>query len=125
MSEGKVRQWCRDFKNGQTNVHDEDRSGRPSRKIDGIVTLLDQKLQSDRRFTISALADQFSYLGRTTVYTNFTEKLGYHKLCARLISKMLTDQHKEQRISSGREFLNRYRQDGDDLFSHIVTGDET
>lgn len=38
---------------------------------------------------------------------------------------MLTDQHKEQRMSSGREFLNHYRQDGDYLFSHIVTGDET
>lgn len=22
MSEGKVRQWCRDFKNGRTNVYD-------------------------------------------------------------------------------------------------------
>jgi hypothetical protein len=25
-----VRQWCRMFKDGRTNVHDEDRSGRPS-----------------------------------------------------------------------------------------------
>ena len=29
MSESRVRQWCIDFKNGRTNVHDEDRSGRP------------------------------------------------------------------------------------------------
>jgi hypothetical protein len=27
MSEGNVRQWCRMFKDGQTNVHDEERSG--------------------------------------------------------------------------------------------------
>lgn len=33
---------------------------------------------------------------------------------------MLTNQHKMQKI-----VLNRYRQDGDDLFSHIVRGDET
>ncbi|KAL4092199.1 hypothetical protein QTP88_026740 [Uroleucon formosanum] len=74
---------------------------------------------------ISALADEFSNLGRTTVYTIVTEKLGYHKLCARWVPKMLTYQHKEQRMSSGREFLNRYQQDGDDLFFHIVTSDET
>jgi transposase len=27
-SEGTVRQWCRMYKNGRTNVHDEERSGR-------------------------------------------------------------------------------------------------
>jgi hypothetical protein len=26
-SEGTVRQWCRMFKNGQTNVHNEEQSG--------------------------------------------------------------------------------------------------
>jgi hypothetical protein len=30
MSEGTVRQLCRLFKDGRTNVHDEDRSGRPA-----------------------------------------------------------------------------------------------
>jgi transposase len=28
MSEGTVRQWCRKFKDGRTNVHDEERCGR-------------------------------------------------------------------------------------------------
>jgi hypothetical protein len=28
MSGGTVRQWCRMFKDGRTNVHDEERSGR-------------------------------------------------------------------------------------------------
>jgi len=125
MSEGKVRQWCRDFKNGRTNVHDGERSGRPIIQTDEIVQQVDQELRSDRRSTINALAVKFPLVGRTTIYTIVTEKLGYHKLCARWVPKMLTDQHKEQRMSSGRAFLDRYRQDGDDLFSHIVTGDET
>jgi hypothetical protein len=30
MIEGTVRQWYRMFKDGRTNVHDEERSGRPS-----------------------------------------------------------------------------------------------
>jgi transposase len=30
MSEGPVRQWNRMFKDGRTNVHDEERSGRPA-----------------------------------------------------------------------------------------------
>jgi hypothetical protein len=30
MNEGTVRQWCRIFKDGRTNVHDEEGSGRPT-----------------------------------------------------------------------------------------------
>jgi transposase len=30
MSEGTVREWCRMFKAGRTNVQDEERSGRPT-----------------------------------------------------------------------------------------------
>ena len=37
MGEGKVRQWCREFKSGRTNVHDEERSGRPSVQTDDFV----------------------------------------------------------------------------------------
>jgi hypothetical protein len=37
MSDSKVRQWCRLFKEGRTNVHDEERSGRPSVINDDLV----------------------------------------------------------------------------------------
>ncbi|GFU26943.1 HTH_48 domain-containing protein [Trichonephila clavipes] len=30
MSDGMVRKWVRTFKDGRTNIHDEERSGRPS-----------------------------------------------------------------------------------------------
>jgi hypothetical protein len=37
MSEGTVRQWCRIFKDGQTNLHDEERSGQSSVVGGGLV----------------------------------------------------------------------------------------
>jgi transposase len=37
MSEETVRQWCRVFKDGRTNVHDEERNGRPSVVSDDLV----------------------------------------------------------------------------------------
>lgn len=37
MSEGKVRQWCREFREGRSNVHDDERSGRPSVQTDDLV----------------------------------------------------------------------------------------
>lgn len=65
MNEGKVKQCCRAFRNGRTNVHDKERIGRPSIQTDEIVFQGDHKLRSDRRLTISALADEFPLLGRT------------------------------------------------------------
>ncbi|GJQ71350.1 hypothetical protein Trydic_g11083 [Trypoxylus dichotomus] len=55
----------------------------------------------------------------------FMEILAYHKLCVRWFPKILTEQQKEQRMSNGRRFLDRYRQDGNDLFFHIVMGHQT
>ena len=37
MNRGNVRKWCRLFKEGRTNVHDEERSGRPSLVPDGVT----------------------------------------------------------------------------------------
>jgi transposase len=36
-SEGTVRKWCRMFKDGRTNVQDEERSGRPHVVSDDLV----------------------------------------------------------------------------------------
>ena len=51
MSEGGVRQWCRMFKNGRTNVHDEERSGRPSIVNADLIRLVDGRVRADRRLT--------------------------------------------------------------------------
>lgn len=59
MSEGKVQKWVREFKNGRTNVHDEERSGRPSVITDDLVAAVESKIREDRRFTISTLSLEF------------------------------------------------------------------
>jgi hypothetical protein len=64
-------------------------------------------------------------VSKTTIYEGVTEKLGYTKLCARWVSKMLTDDHKTKRMGSARKFLTHYAQEGDDFLDSIVTGDET
>lgn len=43
----------------------------------------------------------------------------------RVHSLFSNTQHKEQKMISGRAFLNRHQQDTDDLFAQIVTDDET
>jgi len=59
------------------------------------------------------------------LYDIVSSHLCYRKVCARWVAKMLTEEHKKQRVASALTFLMRYHKEGDDMLSHIVTGDET
>ena len=50
ISEGKVQQWVRHLKDGQTNLHDEDRSARAACRESN------NKVHENRQFTISELS---------------------------------------------------------------------
>jgi transposase len=68
MSEGTVRQWCRMFKDGRTNVDDKERSGRPSAVCDDLVQSVDKKICERRRFTISELSYEFPQISSTVLH---------------------------------------------------------
>jgi len=53
------------------------------------------------------------------------ESLGYRKVCARWVARLLTEDHEGQRKAITLELLQRYRHKGDDFLLHIVTGDES
>jgi hypothetical protein len=125
MNESSVRKWCIQFKNGRTDVHDQEKSGRPSIVTDDLVAKVDEKVRESRRFTITELALCFPQVSRTLLFEIVTKKLGYHKFCARWVPKMLTDRHKEQRMGAALTFLEAYHDHGDALLDRIVTGDET
>jgi hypothetical protein len=63
-------------------------------------------------------------VSKTTIHEAMTEKLGYRKLCARWLPKMLTDNHKTKRMGSVLKLLMRFTQEGDEFLDSIVTGDE-
>ncbi|KAG8318552.1 hypothetical protein J6590_001667 [Homalodisca vitripennis] len=48
MNEGMLRTWVRAFKDGSTNVHNEEQSGRPSVITDYVIQKVDCKVK-DRR----------------------------------------------------------------------------
>ena len=94
MSDGLVRKWVRIFNEGREDLHDEARSGRPSLVNDDLMRNVNERVRDDRRFTISDLSLQFPNISRTLVYGIFSSHLGYRKVCARWVPKMLTEEHK-------------------------------
>ena len=94
MSEGGVMQWCIVFKNGRTNIHDEERSGRPTIVTDELVAKINVKINANRRFTITEFSLEFPPISRSLLHEIVTEKLDYHKFCTRWVPKLLSEDHK-------------------------------
>lgn len=125
MNRTSVYKWCREFKNGRTSVHDDQRSGRPSIVTDELVEKIEIAVRDDRRLTLDELSAMFPQISRSLIHETITETLGFRKLSARWVPKQLTEEHKLNRVQSSKEFLERYELEGDDFLYSIVTGDET
>lgn len=125
MSDSAVRKWCRLFGEGRTNVHDEERSGRPYVINDDLVEKINKKVRENRRSTITQLSECFPQISRTVLYEIVSQKFRYHKFCAWWVPKFLTDAHKINRQGAALTFFTRYDEEGDEMFDHIVAGDET
>jgi transposase len=104
MNRQNVTKWCREFSEGRTDVHDEQRSGRPSLISDVLLQKMEGELRANRRGTIRELHHTIPQMSKTTVNEAVTEKLGYK---ARWVPKILTDDHKTKRTGSALKFLTR------------------
>ena len=83
MSDSMVRRWVRQFNEGRWEVHDEERSGRPSLVTEELVHAIDDKIHENRRFTISGLAMEFPQISRSLIHEIVSEKMKFRKLCSR------------------------------------------
>ena len=119
MSDGMVRKWLRMFNEGRENLHDEAWSERPSLVNDDLVRKVNERVRDDRRFTISDLSLHFPQISRTLLYDIVSSHLGYRKVCAWWVPKMLTEEHKKQRVACALTFLMCYHNEGDSMLSHI------
>ena len=75
MNAASVRKWCTVFRNMRTDVHDTERSGRPSVITDALKQKVKRIIRENRHFTIIEVYEQFPKVSRTVVYEIVTEHL--------------------------------------------------
>ena len=75
------------FRNGRTDVHDAERSGRPSVITDALKEKVNRIIREKWHFTISEVYEQCPQVSRTVVYEIVTEHLQYRKICARWVAR--------------------------------------
>ncbi|UYV80314.1 hypothetical protein LAZ67_18002373 [Cordylochernes scorpioides] len=86
-----VRKWCREFNEGRINVHDEQRSGRPSLP-ESTVARIDEMVRANRRITLEEIEDGLNEdCSHFSVHKIVSETLGYRKVSAKWVDKWLKE----------------------------------
>ncbi|GFW71324.1 HTH_48 domain-containing protein [Trichonephila clavipes] len=107
VGDSKVRKWVWKFKEGQTNVHDEEQSGRSSVITDDLIQKVETKICENRRFTITTLSLEFPDVSITVVYKIVNKDLNFKKMCSRSVPRLLKTEDKYKRLASSLNFLIR------------------
>ena len=63
-------------------------------------------------------------ISKTVCHGILTENLGMHRIAAKFVPRLLTDDQKQNRADVSQELLDRANGD-DNLLKNIITGDET
>lgn len=93
ISREKVAKWCRSFKDGQTNVHDEERSGRSLIVTYEFVQKVEKLIRDDRHLMVNELHEMCLEVSRTVLYETIIDRLKFQKLSACWVPKIPTDEH--------------------------------
>uniref|UniRef100_A0A1B6MJV2 Mos1 transposase HTH domain-containing protein n=1 Tax=Graphocephala atropunctata TaxID=36148 RepID=A0A1B6MJV2_9HEMI len=124
MKKSQVYEWHKRFREGRINIEDDDRSGRPSTATtDDNIERVRQVVRENRRITIDEILSKVN-LSHGSVHTILHDHLNMHRICLRMVPKMLTPEHKEQRMIMAGDLIDAADADPNFL-QKIVTGDET
>ena len=92
---------------------------------DDLLQEIEGEIRAHRCVTMRELHHIIPEVSKTTIHEAVTEKLGYRKLCARWVLRMITDDDKTKRMGSALKFLTLCAQEGDEFLDSIVTEDKT
>ena len=81
-------------------------------------------ITTDRRLTVRYVAACLK-LSYGTTHHVITNALGYNKVCARWVPRMLTPEKKQVRLATSRDDLSLYNADPAKFLRRCVTMDET
>lgn len=120
-----VRKWVASFKAGRLDVEDEQRSGRPQTSTTGDrVEQVKTVVEEDTRKTCEDI-ENITGIPHSTVYRILVDDLKKKKVFAKWVPHLLNEGQIQERVSLSRANLRRFRREGQDFLSRIVTGDET
>lgn len=120
-----VKKWAAEFKRGRVSIADDPRPGRPTTATNPHnVAIICDMIMKDRRLKVREIADivGISYERTQNIIVN---ELGFSKVSARWVPKLLSVEQKITRLTISRDCLDLYEADPQDFLDRYVTMDET
>jgi hypothetical protein len=121
MNRQNVAKWCHEFHAGRTHVYDKQRTSRPSLINADLIEKVEENVRADGHVMINELHEMIPEVSKSLVHEIVKEKLHYRKLCERWVSKMLTENHKKNRMGATLTFLMCYSEKGDEFLDSTVS----
>ena len=112
-----VKKWFGRFRNGDFNMDDQPRSGRPSAIDDDIVSAL---VENNPRITTEEIAERMN-IDNSSAFRHL-KKLGFTSKLDTWVPHSLTERNKLNRVSVAISLLGRHEKEP--FLDRIVTGDE-
>jgi len=112
------------FKDGRTSVESDPRSGRQSTsRNEEMIAKVRTIIRNNRRMTVRELADDCG-ISVGSCGAILTDDLDMKRVCAKFVSRLLTDDQLEQRQTIARDLFERSCEDVQ-FFENMVTDDES
>lgn len=125
LSRSQVYDWVNKFKGGRETVENESHNRRPRTSLTNEnICAVRELLENDRRLTIDEIASEVG-ISHGSVHSIVTEHLGFRKICARWVPRLLTLDQKQTRRDICQRLLNRLEREGNGFLNRIITCDET
>ena len=124
MSRSRTFEWFGRFKNDRTLTANDDRSGRPSTATTpSKVTQVWAAVNQDRRRTIHDLCAEVG-VGYGSCQRIFTEQLNMHRIAAKFVPSVLTQDQKDSRLAICQELKETVINDPTLVFN-VIAGNES
>lgn len=120
-----VKKWFTEFRCGRTSTSDAERSGRPKEVVmPEIVDKIHGMILDDRRMKVREVAEAVG-ISTERVHHILHEYLDMKKLSARWVPRLLTHDHKRNRVTISKECLAMFNRNPNEFLRRFVTVDET
>ena len=125
VSRSLMFNWHKIFSDGRGSLMDNKCEGRPSFKTSDVVkNEVHDVIDGDRRLTVREVADK-CVISKTTIHEILVQELHMNRICARWVSRMLSEENMTNRTKASRQFLRKFSQSGIGFLDRIITTDET
>lgn len=119
-----IKRWNNEFKRGRQSLLDDERSGRPPTSTnEDKIQAVEELVNNDRRLRIANIAHILG-ISCGSVHEILHQHLGFNKVSARWVPKMLKPDQRATRVALSTQLLDRYNLDRENFEKRIITGDE-